>query len=143
MAACLVDPENVSSLKLSEPFAIYELTQHSFHLNFGAGEYEKPEDAFIHEYLQYIDLNDTHGKEIYEGAILHRVHHDTTQKTLDGHIGHVFRGKSGWCIRWSPRTMASHPGLHNWSSLELFWREEEWEIIGHMYDNPAVMEQHE
>jgi len=72
-AVCIIDPEKASipgNLRISDPFWIWELSHHSFHLTFNREDCIKPEEAFIYKYILWTNMVGFNGNEIYDGDIV-------------------------------------------------------------------------
>ena len=81
---------------------------------------------------QYAELKDSHGKEIYEGAILEAVFElfDDELKTIMD-AGVVMKKDYAFQVRTFE---GHHEPLHEWEKLS-----EELKVVGNIYENPEFL----
>lgn len=82
---------------------------------------------------QYAELKDSHGKEIYEGAILEAVFElfDDELKTIMD-AGVVVFKNCGFKVKTFDN--------HNETLYEWYWLSEELKVIGNIYENPELLQ---
>ncbi|MFJ5794442.1 YopX family protein [Bacillus atrophaeus] len=97
-------------------------------------------------FQQYIGLKDTNGREIYEGDIIHCVHWFFDGHEIEEHftasVG--FRDGSFTLENINSRYYSDYTGEDNGKGIcwigDINYCEEDYEVIGNIYEDPELLE---
>lgn len=87
-------------------------------------------------FMQYTGLKDRHGVEIYEGDVL-RLNNPEGEMFFNGT---AFVEWKEWGFRFNPITY-TQPENEMFYDSTMFWHDQEdYEVIGNIYENPELLE---